>query len=160
MNTWDYLLEPDELTADRKGRVVGAVTHPVAATLGALAAGGATGAVVGTTAGPVGTAVGAVLGALAGALGGDAVASSIVEVIGAARSRKSRKARTDLVLRVTFQDYAGAHAFGAGVRSRYPGAHFVRLDSQLADDWARTHGESRLTWTQARPAAREAWERR
>ena len=44
---------------DHDDSVVGVPTHPVAATVGALAAGGATGAVIGTAAGPVGTPIGA-----------------------------------------------------------------------------------------------------
>lgn len=130
VKTWDYLLEADPLTMDRSDRLVGAISHPIAATLGALTGGGATGAIIGMTAGPLGIAVGAVLGAFAGGLGTDAVASSVAQVSSSTHSRTSRAARTDLTLRATFQDYAGAH------------------------------GDSRLSWAQARSVAYVAWERR
>ena len=131
----------------------------MAATVGALAAGGATGAVIGTAAGPVGTAVGAVVGAVVGALGGDAVASAVVQAGESGHWRETHSSRPYVIPGSSYDDYAGAYALGEGARSRYPVEDFDSLDEKLAAEWITSRHTSRLEWNQARPAAREAWER-
>ncbi len=144
---------------DEDSSVVGVPSHPIAATIGALAAGGATGAVVGTAAGPVGTAVGAVVGAIAGALGGDAVASAVDQASESGHWRETHASRPYVATDTTYDDYSPAYLMGEGVRKRYPAEHFDSLDEKLAAEWVAVRRESRLDWNQARPAAREAWER-
>jgi hypothetical protein len=146
---------PDE----EKESLVGVPSHPVAAVVGAVAAGGATGAVVGTAAGPVGTAIGAVAGAVAGALGGDAVASAVGQASDEAHWRREYAKRPYVKAGSSYDDYGPAYAFGEGLRRRRPDAQFDELDEELGAEWVVVRSTSRLEWVDARPAAREAWER-
>lgn len=73
--------------------------------------------------------------------------------------RETHATRSYVIPGSTYQDYAGAYALGEGVQRRYPGEHFDNLDEQLAADWGIARRRSLLDWNEARPAAREAWER-
>ena len=73
--------------------------------------------------------------------------------------RETHATRAYVIPGSTYQDYSGAYALGEGVRRRYPGQHFDDLDEKLAADWGVARRKSLLDWDQARPAAREAWER-
>jgi hypothetical protein len=139
--------------------LVGVPSHPLAAAVGALVAGGATGAVVGTAAGPVGTAIGAVVGAVVGALGGDAVASSVGQATDEAHWRREFARRPYVKPGSSYDDYGPAYALGEDLRRRRPEAQFDALDAQLDIEWITIRSGSRLEWGEARPAAREAWER-
>ncbi len=143
--------------ADDGERLVGVPSHPVAATVGAIAAGGATGAVLGTAVGPVGTAVGAVIGAVAGALGGDAIAASIEQAEDGEHWRHQHDSRADVASGSSYDDYAPAYALGEMARRRRAEASFDALEDELAQEWVAARGTSRLEWHEVRPAAHDAW---
>src|SRR4051794_29297911 len=58
----------------------------------------------------------------------------------------------------SFEDYQPAYELGWTGYSRY-GGEFDTADRVLANDWAVLKGVSRLSWEQARPACRAAWQR-
>jgi hypothetical protein len=121
-------------------------------------AGGAImGGVAGSLAGPAGTVIGALAGAAAGA--------AVGKVVGAGgwaenedywrdnyRSQPFYKAEYD------YGDYEGAFRLGherPPLSRVWDEAH----EAELAGEWERNKGKSRLTWEEARLAARAAWER-
>lgn len=61
----------------------------------------------------------------------------------------------------TYDDYAPAYGVGLGstLTEQYRGRPFDEYESDLARDRDIYRGESRLTWPEASPAARAAWER-
>src|SRR4051794_19011652 len=57
-----------------------------------------------------------------------------------------------------FDDYAPAYELGWVSYVRY-GTDFDIADRALANDWEQCKGISQLSWDEARPAARAAWQR-
>jgi uncharacterized protein (TIGR02284 family) len=57
-----------------------------------------------------------------------------------------------------FEDYHAAYELGWTGYSSY-GGEFDTADRVLANDWAVLKGVSRLSWDEARPACRAAWQR-
>ena len=57
-----------------------------------------------------------------------------------------------------FEDYSPAYELGWTGYGNY-GGEFDTADRVLANDWAVHKGISRLSWEQARPACRAAWQR-
>jgi hypothetical protein len=60
---------------------------------------------------------------------------------------------------MTFDDYAPAYRVGGEARGRYGDALFDDVEDQLASDYERARGKSRLGWDDARDATRAAWTR-
>ena len=59
---------------------------------------------------------------------------------------------------LSYADYRPAYRFGTYARSLDLDAGWDAVEEGLATDWARERGDSKLSWEQARPAVREAWE--
>lgn len=57
-----------------------------------------------------------------------------------------------------YDDYGPAYRVGYTGPVRREGS-FFELEAALRADWERVKGRSRLTWAEARQAARAAWER-
>src|SRR5690606_33353341 len=133
-------------------------SHPVGTGVGAAAGGAATGAVVGTVAGPVGTAVGAAAGAVVGGLVGKAVAEAVDPTAEDAywQEQHSRQAFTQGRPYSDFRDayrsgYTGfAELGGSGVR-------FEDREAELRQRYESDY--PKLSWENARPASRAAWQR-
>ncbi|WP_051176032.1 hypothetical protein [Luteimonas mephitis] len=56
-----------------------------------------------------------------------------------------------------WRDYAPAYRYGYLAREEHPGERFEEIEPQLARDWLRCKADSRLQWTEARGAVRDAW---
>lgn len=132
--------------------------HPVGTGLGAAAGGVATGAAIGTVAGPVGTAVGAAVGAVVGGLVGKNVAESIDLAAEDAYWRENFRNR-DYAANRSYDDLGPAYAYGVGAFGEHRGQAFDDIDPVLSRNWAASRGTSSLSWDDARPAARDAWDR-
>ena len=145
-------LNPDPITGEPGA-------HPVGTGLGALAGGAAAGAAVGTVAGPVGTAVGAVIGAVVGGLAGKAVAESVDPTVEHAYWKEAHARRPYYLEGYTYDDYGPAYEIGLRDVHKYKGRPYEEVQETLAADWDMYRGKSRLTWPEATPAARDAWER-
>ena len=133
--------------------------HPVGTGLGAVAGGMAAGAVTGTVAGPIGTVVGAAVGAVVGGLAGKGVAEMIDPTVEDAYWRGSYADRPYVTKGASYDDYGPAYRYGVDQYSRFDGASFDTVDSDLARDWEQSRGASSLSWDQARNAARDSWQR-
>jgi hypothetical protein len=131
--------------------------HPVGVGVGAAVGGAAVGAAVGTVAGPIGTGIGAAVGAVAGGMFGKGVAEGLDPTAELAYWRENYRSRDYVHPARAFEDYAPAYEYG--VRSYQADRGFDEVEPELAGEWDKVRGRSDLEWTDARPAARDAWER-
>lgn len=133
--------------------------HPVGTGVGATVGGMAAGAAAGTVAGPIGTAVGAAVGAVVGGLAGKSIAETIDPTAEAAYWRENYRTRPYVQEGGSFDDYGPAYAYGVDAFSRYPGREFDDFEADMHRDWGTWSQTSSLEWSNAKPAARDAWER-
>jgi uncharacterized protein YcfJ len=132
--------------------------HPVGTGVGAVA-GAAAGAAAGTAiGGPVGTAVGAVAGAIAGGLAGKGVAEMVDPTVEESYWRESHARQPYYAEGRTYDSYAPAYRAGWEGRVKYDGRAFDEIEDDLASDYERFRGND-MTWEEARPATRAAWDR-
>ena len=140
----------------------------VATTMGALV-----GAALG---GPPGMAAGAAIGGLAGAgaamgKGQDAVAHPVADAPSASSPgmpmhygeeeaywRRAFEGEPYRLGEYRYEDYAPAYHLGYTTFGRY-GTRFEEAESRLAGEWDVARGASRLSWQQAMPAVRAAWDK-
>jgi hypothetical protein len=141
-------------------------SHPVGAGVGAAAGGVAgigaviaTGAVLGSVVGPLGTAIGVAAGAVAGALAGKGVAEQINPTVEETFWRENYESRPYVTEGAIREDFAPAYRYGWESRERHPDKTFDDVELDLERDWEQQRGESRLPWEDAKPAARDAWDR-
>jgi hypothetical protein len=141
-------------------------SHPVGTGVGAAAGGVAgigaaiaTGAVLGSVVGPVGTAIGATVGAVAGGLAGKGVAEQVNPTVEETYWRENYASRPYVTEGATREDFAPAYRYGWESRERYPDQTFDDVELDLERNWEQERGVSRLAWADAKPAARDAWER-
>jgi len=141
-------------------------SHPVGtglgAALGGVGAGIATavagGAVIGSAVGPVGTAIGAAVGAVIGGLAGKAVAEVVDPTAEEAYWRDNFGTR-DYAGAASYDSFRPAYGLATDHYKRTPNLSFDEVEPSLARDWADYRDQSTLEWNDARPAARDAWER-
>lgn len=143
-------LNPDPLT-DEPG------AHPVGTGLGA-GGGALAGAAAGALAGPAGMAVGTVAGAVLGGLAGKAAAEGINPTVEHAYWRDTYTREPYYTAGRPYDDYAPAYELGWLGVSSYGGS-FDDAQLRLAQDWEARRGGSSLSWPEAAPASRAAWER-
>lgn len=132
--------------------------HPIGTGLGAAAGGAAAGAAAGAFGGPAGALVGAVAGAVAGGLGGKAAAEAVNPTAEEAYWRETFQDESYYTPGRTFDDYGPAYRLGWGSRASYDG-DFDAVEPSLAADWELRRDGSSLSWPEARPATRAAWNR-
>ncbi len=134
-------------------------SHPVGTAVGAAAGGLATGAAVGTVAGPVGTLVGGAVGAVVGGLAGKSIAEQIDPTAEDLYWSEHYADRPYVNSAYGYDDYGPAYRYGVEAHGRYASRAFDDIDADLDRGWAETRGNSRLEWQDARPAARDSWQR-
>ena len=133
--------------------------HPVGTGIGA-AAGGATGAAIGAVGGPAGAAVGLVAGGIIGGLAGKAGGESVNPTVEDAYWRETHKSQPYGTER-SYDQYANAYRTGYEGYSKYGccGKDFDECEPQLMADYDQNKGDSDLSWQEAKPACKAAWER-
>jgi len=134
--------------------------HPVGVGTGA-AAGGAAGAVIGAIAGPIGALAGGVAGAVAGAIVGKGAAEAVNPTVEHAYWRSEFGKRPYFMQGSAYDQYGPAYQLGWESHASYStkGKTFDEVEADLRRDWDRRHGSSKLTWENAKSAARDAWQR-
>jgi len=143
---------PDPIT-DQPG------SHPIETGIGAAVGGAASGLAVGAVAGPVGAAVGAALGAIAGGLAGKGIGEVIDPTTEDNWLRENFESRPYVKKGETFDTYHTAYRYGGEAESRYQGRSFDEVESDLKRDWGKSKDHKGLTWTHARDAVRDAFDR-
>lgn len=135
--------------------------HPVGTGVGAASA-GAAGAAIGTAVGgPVGGVVGAVVGAVAGGYAGKAAGEAIDPTREDAYWRDNYLSQGWAEKDFTYDDYQPALRTGYEGYSRHgvSGKSYEEVEADLARDYERGRGKSRLGWDKAKTATRAAWDR-
>lgn len=133
--------------------------HPVGTGIGAAAGGAATGAAIGTVAGPVGTALGAAGGAIVGGLIGKGVAERVNPTAERAYWEENYMREPYYRSGTSFDDYYPAYQTGYEGYSRMYGRTWDQSEMDLRSDYETRKGKSMLSWDDARPAVRAAWDR-
>ena len=59
----------------------------------------------------------------------------------------------------SYDDYGPAYCFGVDCYAKYRGRDFDEVEADLAREWDSARGSSRLTWNEARYAAKDSFER-
>lgn len=143
---------------DMSGSMSGA--HHRIAGLGAFG-GGSAGAATGAVFAPIGMLVGVALGTIAGGVGGHRAAEHVDPTGEAEYWRDAHRDRPYVESRYTYDtDYLPAYRYGVERRNETPQPLWDEsLESVLHEEWLHRRANSALTWLQARPAVRDAWER-
>jgi hypothetical protein len=132
--------------------------HPVATGAGAM--GGAdVGAAAGAAIGPAGAAAGAALGAVTGGPAGRAVAQTLNPAGEDAYWREHYLSRPYTDDTLSYDYYRPAYRYGWEARARLVGRRWDEVERDLERGWRENRGVSHLGWSDARLAARDAWQR-
>lgn len=143
-------------------------SHPVGTGLGAAAgaaagtgAAAAIGAGIGTAAGPIGTIAGGAVGAVVGGLAGKGVAEKVNPTEEDAYWREHYKNEAYYDPSYTYDDYQAGYRTGYEGYGKYgsSGRSWSELEPEFRSEYEKNRGESRLSWDQAQPAARAAFNR-
>jgi hypothetical protein len=136
-------------------------SHPVGVGAGAAGAGVAGAAIGGVVGGPIGAVVGAAIGAVAGGLGGKAAAESLNPSIENAWWRDNYANRSYVRTGESYDSYRPAYEFGWQARMMHPGAEWTQIEADLGKSWdeQRQERKLKLPWTDAKHAAKDAWDR-
>jgi hypothetical protein len=135
-------------------------THAPAATVGA-AGGAVAGAASGLAFGPLGSAVGAAAGAVAGAAAGAATGPGReIDTSGFEAYWREHYAQRPYVREgARYEDYAPAYRFAIGeyAMTDHPKT-WDEVKDHLGMRWAAHHAADGLSWAEAEPAVRDAWQ--
>jgi uncharacterized protein (TIGR02271 family) len=121
--------------------------------------GAATGAAIGSLAGPVGTAVGAVIGGVAGGFAGKEVADFVDPAEEEQYWMEHYPDRPYYKETTSYDEIRPAYRYGVEAVKKYPGKPFDELESRLSRNWPKYRGESHVTWSKAKDAVRDAFDR-
>jgi hypothetical protein len=142
----------DPITKEPGSHPVGTATGGTGGALAGAAIGGAVG-------GPVGAVIGGAAGAIAGGLGGHAAGEAVNPTVEDSYWRENYKTRPYARDNASYDEYQPAYRVGWESASQYRGRKFDEVESDLETRWSSSRGNSRLEWSDAREAARDAWHR-
>lgn len=150
--------QSDDLNRDPISKTPGA--HPVGVGVGGVG-GAAVGAGIGALLGPIGMLIGGTIGAVAGAGVGKGVAEQLDPTMETEYWRKHYSQRPYVKSEYNYDDdYAPAYQYGNTIRSKYAERSWdPTLEQEVSTGWEQARGKSRLSWEQARDAARDAYDR-
>ena len=160
----DHLSEKDRQAFRNEDPITGEVgAHPIGTGVGAAVGGAAIGAVAGSLGGPIGTIAGTIVGGIAGAMTGKAVAEGANPTIEEAFWRDAYPTRPYYRKEFAFEHFEPAYRFGW---ENYNGTvrSWEAREPDLKKKWSENRWEDeggalRLTWDEARLAAKDAYER-
>jgi phage tail tape-measure protein len=132
--------------------------HPIGTGAGA-AAGGATGATIGSIGGPVGAVVGGAVGAVVGGLAGKGAAEKVNPTLEDTYWRDNYKTRPYAKADMSYETYQPAYRYGWESRGNHVGKSYDEVETDLESGWDKAKGTSKLAWSDAKLAVRDAWHR-
>lgn len=135
-------------------------SHPLGVGIGGVG-GAAVGAGIGAVFGPIGMLIGGVAGTLAGAGAGKGVAERIDPTGEGEYWRNEYSKRPYADPNFSYDtDFEPAYQYGASARTHYSDRRWDEgLEQEIRSGWASSRGSSRLSWEQARPAIKDAFDR-
>lgn len=133
-------------------------SHPVGTGTGTAGGGLAGMAVGGAVGGPVGAAVGAIVGGVAGAAAGHEIAERVNPDQYDAYWENNHRNTPYYSSDYGWGDYGPAYRYGYQSYASNGGRDYDSLEPEMASNWARARGDSRLEWNDARPAVRDGWD--
>lgn len=133
-------------------------SHPVGTGVGA-AGGGAAGAAIGAVGGPLGALIGGTIGAIAGGAAGHAVGERVDPTYDDGVFREHHRGASWGGGDETYDRYRPAYQYGWTARRRTLGTGWDDWDSRMEQEWNTLGDRGDLTWAEAQPAARSAWDR-
>ena|SRR5438128_1664804 len=133
--------------------------HPVGVGAGAAGAGAAGAAIGGAVGGPLGAVVGAAVGAFAGGLGGKAAAESVNPTLENTWWRENYRTRPYAKSEEPYETYEPAYRYGWEARMMHGDRDWSQIEPQLGAGWMAARGNSKLEWSDAQHAAKDAWDR-
>ena len=134
-------------------------SHPIETGLGAAVGGAVSGMAIGSVAGPIGTAIGAAAGAIAGGLAGKGVGELIDPTTEDNWLRDNFGSRPYARKGETFDTYHEAYRYGGQAESQYQGRSFDEVEHDLKQDWGKAKEHGGMSWTHARDAIKDAYDR-
>lgn len=157
----DKSAKPDKKDKSRNpDPITGAAgSHPVGVGLGAAAGGAAAaGAAIGSALGPAGTVAGAAAGAVVGGLIGKGIAEKVDPTREDAYWRENHP-RQGWAKGRSYEEFSPAYRVGYEGYGEFAGAGRTFEDSEA--EMRRRYEKDRplLTWEEARPASRAAWQK-
>ncbi|MGH9360677.1 MAG: hypothetical protein ACRD2T_02080, partial [Thermoanaerobaculia bacterium] len=109
---------------------------------------------------PVGALVGGTIGAIVGGLAGHGVAEQVSPTVEDAYWREHHKGRGYVEGNRSYEDYQPAYRYGWESWGKHGSRDWdEKLERDLERGWEKARDKSSLTWEQARPATRDAWDR-
>lgn len=134
-------------------------SHPVGTGLGAGGVGAAATVAGAAVGGPVGAVAGAVIGSVAGGLGGKAIAEKVDPTVEEAYWKETHKSRPYYNSNYSYDDYSPAYRTGYEGYSRHApqGMTYEQAEPHLRSTYEAHYANSRLSWENASPAAKDAW---
>jgi hypothetical protein len=145
------------LNAERTSGEAGA--HPVGTGVGAAGGGTTSAGVNGESSGSTGVVNGAVPGAIGDGLRDASVGEVINPVEEEAYWREAFLSRPYADETLGYDQYRPAFRYGWESRTRFPDRRWDQVERELETGWRENRGSSRLGWTDAKLAARDAWQR-
>ena len=133
--------------------------HPVGTGAGAASAGAAGAAIGGVVGGPVGAVVGAAVGAVAGGLAGKGAAEAVNPTVEDSYWRDNYNTRPYASADRGYDFYQPAYRYGWESKAKYQGKQYNDVESDLERGWDSFKGSSKMTWSEARQATKDAWHR-
>ncbi|QJE03276.1 hypothetical protein HH212_10070 [Massilia forsythiae] len=130
--------------------------HNLAGGVG-VGGGAVAGAALGAVGGPVGMAAGAAIGSIAGGMVGKGAGHLVNPQEEDAYWRNSFQGQSYYTPGFSYDDYSPAYALGYNNTGRFNS--YDQAEPQMASEWDRVKGHSRLSWDQAKLASRAAWNR-
>ena len=125
--------------------------HPLGVGAGAAGAGAAGAAIGGAVGGP--------LGAVAGGLGGKAAAESVNPTLEDTWWRDNYAERPYIRKGEPYDTYRPAYQYGWQARMMHGDRQWEDIEGDLESGWLKSRGDSKLEWSDARHAAKDAWDR-
>ena len=108
---------------------------------------------------PIGVGAGAAVGAIGGGMAGGSTAEMINPTTEHEYWRKEYEKRSYFTMGTPYEQYGPAFQFGWESCAKHKGKTFKDVESVLAGDWDHCRGKSKLSWTHAKGATQDAWQR-
>jgi hypothetical protein len=130
--------------------------HPIETGVGAALGGAAAGALAGAVGGPVGAIAGAIVGGgVVGGLAGKGVGELIDPTTEDKWLRDYYGSVKNAPAGYTHENYRPAYQYGIRSANDFSGRRYEEVEDDLRSGW----DEEAMTWDEARPAVRHAWDK-